>query len=55
MLDVPDAQLRVSLVATQLVGVAVVRYLVGLEPVASVDVGTLIDRLAPVLQHHLTG
>ncbi|MGZ0150607.1 TetR/AcrR family transcriptional regulator [Kribbella sp. WER1] len=55
MLAVPDARLRVGLVATQLVGTAVVRYLVGLEPVASVDVETLIDRLAPVLQQHLTG
>jgi len=32
-LDVPDAQLRVSMVATQLIGVAMARYLVGLEPV----------------------
>ncbi|GAA1604071.1 MULTISPECIES: TetR family transcriptional regulator [Kribbella] len=55
MLDVPDAKLRVGMVATQLVGTAVVRYLVGLEPVASVDAETLIDRLAPVLQQHLTG
>ncbi|MFI5690751.1 TetR family transcriptional regulator [Kribbella sp. NPDC051586] len=55
MLDVPDAQLRVGMVATQLVGVAIVRYLVGLEPVASIDVETLIDRVAPVLQLHLTG
>jgi AcrR family transcriptional regulator len=54
-LDVPDAHLRVSLVATQLIGVAMARYLVGLEPVASVDLATLIDRLAPVLQLHLTG
>ena len=54
-LDAPDAQLRVGMVATQLVGVAIVRYLVGLEPVASVDVETLIDRLAPVLQQQLTG
>jgi AcrR family transcriptional regulator len=55
VLDVPDAQLRVGLVATQLVGTAIVRYLVGLEPIASIDVETLIDRLAPVLQLHLTG
>ncbi len=55
VLDVPDAQLRVGLVASQLVGAAIVRYLVGLEPVASIDVETLIDRLAPVLQLHLTG
>jgi AcrR family transcriptional regulator len=55
-LDAPDASLRVGLVATQLVGAAmVVRYLVGLEPIASIDIETLIDRLAPVLQQHLTG
>jgi AcrR family transcriptional regulator len=54
-LDVPDAQLRVSLVASQLIGAAMARYLVGLEPIASVDLATLIDRLAPVLQLHLTG
>ncbi|MEU4608398.1 TetR family transcriptional regulator [Kribbella sp. NPDC023972] len=54
-LDVPDAHLRVSLVATHLIGVALARYLVELEPVASTDLATLIDRLAPVLQHHLTG
>ena len=36
-------------------GLAMVRYLIELEPVASTDLETLIDRLAPVLQHHLTG
>jgi AcrR family transcriptional regulator len=55
VLDVPDAKLRVGLVGSQLVGAAIIRYVVGLEPVASIDVETLIDRLAPVLQQHLTG
>ena len=54
-LDVPDAQLRVGMVATQLIGVALARYIVELEPVASADLSTLIDRLAPVLQLHLSG
>ncbi|TDD63076.1 TetR/AcrR family transcriptional regulator [Kribbella antibiotica] len=54
-LDVPDAELRVSLVATQLIGLAMVRYLIELEPVVSADLQILVDRLAPVLQHHLTG
>ncbi|MFD7156684.1 TetR family transcriptional regulator [Kribbella sp. NPDC059898] len=54
-LDVPDAALRVGLVGSQLVGAAIIRYVVRLEPVASVDLETLIDRLAPVLQQHLTG
>jgi AcrR family transcriptional regulator len=54
-IDVPDALLRVSMVATQLIGVAMARYIVELEPVASTDLAVLIDRLAPVLQLHLTG
>jgi AcrR family transcriptional regulator len=53
-LDVPDARLRVSLVATQLVGLALTRYLVELEPVASAPVADLVTRLAPVVQHLLT-
>ncbi|HZX08398.1 TetR family transcriptional regulator [Kribbella sp.] len=54
-LHVPDAALRVGLVGSQLVGAAILRYVVRLEPIASIDLDTLIDRLAPVLQQHLTG
>jgi AcrR family transcriptional regulator len=53
-IGVPDADLRVSLVATQLIGLALTRYVIQLEPVASADQATLIDQLAPVIQHHLT-
>ncbi|GAA3556744.1 TetR family transcriptional regulator [Kribbella ginsengisoli] len=53
-LGVPDAPLRVSLVATQLIGLALTRYLIGLEPLASTEMPELIDRMAPVLQHYLT-
>jgi AcrR family transcriptional regulator len=53
-LGVPDAKLRVSLVATQLVGVAMTRYLVELDAVATAPVAELIDRIAPVIQHYLT-
>ncbi|TDU90597.1 TetR family transcriptional regulator [Kribbella voronezhensis] len=54
VLDVPDARLRVSLVATQLLGLALTRYLVDLDPVATTPVPDLIDRIAPVIQHYLT-
>jgi len=54
VLGVPDARLRVSLVASQLLGVALARYLVELEPLASATPAEVIDRIAPVLQHHLT-
>ena len=53
-LGVPDARLRVSLVVTQLIGMAMARYLIELEPIASSDVSDLIERMAPTLQHYLT-
>lgn len=53
-LGVPDAGLRVSLVASHLIGMALARYLVELEPLASTDIAVLIDRMSPVLQHYLT-
>ena len=49
-----DARLRVSLVASQLIGMALTRYLLELEPLASAPVQTLIDRIAPILQQYLT-
>ncbi|WP_328880110.1 TetR/AcrR family transcriptional regulator [Streptomyces sp. NBC_00299] len=54
-LDAPDAELRAELAAAQLVGVAMMRYVIKIEPIASVDVEQIIARVAPVVQGHLTG
>ncbi|MEU9668995.1 TetR family transcriptional regulator [Streptomyces bobili] len=54
-LDVPDAELRAELAAAQLVGTAMLRYVIKVEPLASVDVERIIARVAPVVQGHLTG
>ncbi|NGO48840.1 TetR/AcrR family transcriptional regulator [Streptomyces ureilyticus] len=54
-LDVPDAELRTELAAAQLVGVAMMRYVIKIEPVASADPEQIIARIAPVVQGHLTG
>jgi AcrR family transcriptional regulator len=54
-LDAPDAELRAELAAAQVVGVVMLRYVIKVEPVASADPEELIARLAPVIQHHLTG
>ncbi|OAH10397.1 TetR/AcrR family transcriptional regulator [Streptomyces jeddahensis] len=51
----PDAELRAELAAAQLVGVAMMRYVIKLEPLASADVEQIIARVAPVVQWHLTG
>ncbi|MFC9932494.1 TetR family transcriptional regulator [Streptomyces sp. NPDC127190] len=53
-LDLPDAELRAELAAAQLVGTAMMRYVIKLEPLASADLDQIVARLAPVVQHHLT-
>lgn len=54
-LGVPDAGLRASLVGSQLVGLAVVRYVLAVEPLASADVETVIAALTPTVARYLTG
>jgi AcrR family transcriptional regulator len=47
-------QLRANLVGVQIVGVAFARYVVKVEPLASLDAATLVDLLAADFQRHLT-
>ncbi|MCX4764066.1 TetR family transcriptional regulator [Streptomyces sp. NBC_01275] len=54
-LDLPDAELRAELAAAQLVGAAMLRYVIKVEPLASADLERIVERLAPVVQGHLTG
>ncbi|WP_030679800.1 TetR/AcrR family transcriptional regulator [Streptomyces sp. NRRL B-1347] len=54
-LDLPDADLRAELAAAQLVGIAMLRYVIQVEPLASADMEDLVARVAPVVQGHLTG
>ncbi|MEV1069136.1 TetR family transcriptional regulator [Streptomyces sp. NPDC050263] len=54
-LDLPDAELRAELAAAQLVGCAMLRYVMKVEPLASADLELIIARVAPVVQGHLTG
>ncbi len=49
----PD--LRAALVASQLVGLAVARYAIRLDPLTAADTGELVRWVAPVLQYYLTG
>ncbi|MEU8051926.1 TetR family transcriptional regulator [Micromonospora haikouensis] len=56
-LDVDPAELplRGSLVASQLVGLALMRYVVRLEPVASAPPETLVAAVGPTVQRYLRG
>lgn len=53
-LDADDPELRANLAAAQLGGVALLRYVLEVEPLASADVEDLVTMLAPAIQHHLT-
>jgi AcrR family transcriptional regulator len=48
-----DAPLRVTLAATQLVGIAMARYIVGLAPLVETDPETIAATIAPTLQRYL--
>ena len=49
-----DAQLRATLVSSQLVGIAMVRYIIRIEPIASASAETISAAYAPTLQRYLT-
>jgi AcrR family transcriptional regulator len=52
-LDRPE--LRMPLVISQAAGLIVTRYLIRLEPIASMPEETLVATYSPVIQHYLTG
>lgn len=52
-LDAPDAGIRANLVAAQLTGIAFVRYVMRVEPLASATVEDLVRLVAPVIQRLL--
>ena len=53
-LQVDDAALRANLVASQVVGLVMARYIVGLEPLASMSAEAVAATVAPTLQRYLT-
>lgn len=54
-LGAPDAQLRSTLVATQVAGVLLARYVVGIEPLVSLPAERVAALVGPTLQRYLTG
>ncbi|MGV0625420.1 TetR/AcrR family transcriptional regulator [Mycolicibacter minnesotensis] len=47
--------LRAEFVASQLMGIVVARYIIGLEPIASLPPEKIVAMIAPTLQRYLTG
>ena len=54
-LDPAEAPLRVSLAASQMAGLAIARYVLKVEPLASMPREVLISAIGPTLQRYLVG
>ena len=53
-LDAPDRELRVAAAASHLVGLALLRYVVRVEPLASATDDEVVALVAPTIQRYLT-
>ena len=51
----PDAELRITAVATQMLGLALARYVLRLEPLASAPPEDIVMLIGPTLQRYLDG
>src|SRR3954469_6957876 len=54
-LGIDRPELRMPLVISQVAGLILARYVIGLEPIASMPADTVVATYAPVIQHSLTG
>jgi hypothetical protein len=50
---IDDARRRGNLVASQLVGLLMTRYVVGIEPLASMPADEVVARIGPTVQRYL--
>ncbi len=53
-LDLPQARLRAEIAASQMVGIALLRYVIKAEPLASAEREEIVAFVAPTLQRYLT-
>jgi hypothetical protein len=54
-IDADEPELRATLCGSQIVGLAMVRYVIRVEPLASADAETVVAWIGPTLQRYLTG
>ncbi|WP_175408990.1 TetR family transcriptional regulator [Streptomyces sp. TRM64462] len=53
-LRVPDPKFRAELAASHMIGIAILRYVIKVEPLASADPDAIVAMVAPTLQRYLT-
>jgi AcrR family transcriptional regulator len=50
----PHAELKIDLAMSQLLGIAYLRHILHVDPIASTPVDELVERVAPVISRHLS-
>lgn len=55
VIDADDAPLRTALAASQMAGLAITRYVLRLEPLASAPPATVVAAIGPTIQRYLRG
>lgn len=55
VLEGDDAEVRATLVVSQVIGLGVARYVLALDPLAGADVETVVAHYAPAIQHVVDG
>ncbi|MFI6288721.1 TetR family transcriptional regulator [Streptomyces sp. NPDC051018] len=53
-LEVPNPKFRAELAASQMIGIAILRYVIRVEPLATADLEEIVAMVAPTLQRYLT-
>ena len=54
-LDAPEPRLRASLIASHMLGIAMMRYVVRVEPLASARPERVVALVAPAIQGYIDG
>jgi AcrR family transcriptional regulator len=55
VLEQPDVQLRAVLAGSHLIGLAMARYVIKIEPLASANIETIVRMVGPTIQRYLLG
>jgi AcrR family transcriptional regulator len=55
LLPADQPELRIGLIASQVIGLIMARYIIGAEPLASLPPEAVAAAIAPILQRHLSG
>lgn len=55
LIDLPDARLRAGLIASQIAGLLLLRHVMGVAPIATMNADDVVASMAPTVERYLAG